>query len=207
VHYGSVRRNSAGFSLVEVIILISIVIAVGIVGWTVKSHREQQTSAKSYVAGPTKTYTDAAHVYQVRYPAKWTVDHHPAGESDKPNVDPDEPIFLPDDGVKLPCNAAGGCGNNVNPIRVSAIKVGSADDVLKNGWYPVKKETINGYQAYFKQNKYGKLLVDDYFVFHKGVLLDFSFRPVSVDGFRIVTQDTQHTAAYQALVHTVKFLN
>ncbi len=91
-------------------------------------------------------------------------------------------------------------------MDVKAAKAKKADDILKLGWYPVKKETINGYDAYYKQDSFGKSVTDHYFVFHKGVLLEFSFRPISADGFGDITKDSQYTANFVSLVYTVKFL-
>lgn len=197
------RHTAAGFGLVEIILLVAVSILIGAAGWAVTSHHSKIFS------GSTKTYTDPARVYQVSYPARWSVEQRAVDNSGKPpyNVDNNEPHFSPNDGVHTPCNTVSSGACPVNTIDLSALKVSNANDVLKEGWYPVKKETINGYQAYFTQKKYDKTVWDNYFVFHNGVLLDFSFFVVHADGFGDITNDTQHTDAYMNLVHTVKFLN
>jgi hypothetical protein len=201
VHYGGMIRSQKGFSAIEGLIIVFVAGLIGVAAglvWHSHYHSHTLTNTKQ------KTYTDAAGTYRLQYPATWTINQVASG--DPTDLDQSNPEFLPDKGPELPCNAVS-CGpHHVAGMDVKAVKVKKADDILKLGWYPVKNETINGYQSYFKQESPSKAVTDYYFVFHNGVLLEFSFSPISADGFGDTTNNSQQTPSFVAIIHTVKFL-
>jgi len=188
------KNYQGGFAGIEVVIAVVVLLAAGAFAlW----HYRQSTQ-------PHTTYTDAAHVYQLSYPAKWSLDYQESDSSIGKAVDPTDPRFYPNDGEQLPCNAAGGCGgHHVNEISVSAYyHVFSESWLRQNGWDPLHVLDINGYQAYQSETPSG---LDVYFIEHNGVTVELDFR-IKQDNRLNTFNDVGHKSSFDALARSIKFL-
>jgi len=188
----SKNKHQSGFAGIEIVIAVIVVLAAGALAlWRYWPSFQ-----------PRKTYTDAAHVYQLSYPAQWRVDYQDSDSSIGKAIDSKDPRFYPNDGLQLPCNAVG-CGGNVNGISVSAYHHVSTESWLRqNGWEPLNVSMINGNQAYQSETPGG---LDVYFIQHNGVTVELDFR-VKQNGGISTFDDTAHKSSFDTLAHTVKFL-
>jgi type II secretory pathway pseudopilin PulG len=197
-------KPEAGFSVVEaliILVIVAVISAVGLGVWRAHTHRTEMTGDQK--SADSKTFTDAAGIYRLTYPSNWRVVMKPSDNNMGTATDSTFPTFIPNDATPLPCNAAGGCGpDHYNGFSVSSYRQSDPDSVFKAGWLPMKKETINGYTAYYKQS-FG--MRDDYFVIHDDYLLDFSFMEKSAGGLGSF-EDSRHADSFSSLVHTIKFL-
>jgi hypothetical protein len=232
---GKIRRNEAGFSPTEVILVLVIVALIGVVGWFVyKNHNKiannstttasttPTTPAKSTTAQPaamnTKSYADPAKAYAVAYSQDWTIKEQALNGLDQATpLDNTKARFTP---ANLPSGASGNTWVGISSFKGDVNTVFKQEAYAPSESYSPQTQTINGYQALYHQEVVpatqgqngavgGMGWTDDYYaVSNNGVTLVFYFREKE-DGNGVGSSFNASSIvpAYTALVKSVKFTN
>jgi Tfp pilus assembly protein PilE len=228
---GKIRQNEAGFSPVEVVLVIVVVALIGVVGWLVYKNHNKSTNTSSTtanttstktttqpVATNTKTYADPAKAYTVAYPQDWALKEEALNGLDQATpLDSTKARFTPSN---LPSGASGNTWVGISSFKGDINTVFKEEAYAPSESYSPQTQTINGYQALYHQEVVpatqgqngaagGMGWTDDYYaVTNNGITLVFYFREKE-DGNGVGSSfdASSIVPAYTALVKSVKFTN
>ncbi|HET9098250.1 MAG TPA: hypothetical protein VFN51_01390 [Candidatus Saccharimonadales bacterium] len=234
---GKVSNNQKGFTAVEGLILLFILIIIGAVGYmvyhddhktktatvsTTAAKTSTATSSKTQKQATTKTYTDSSKTYTLSYPTSWTESEQGTGDLVGVTynlLDTTSGIFIPPNTSPISTNPSVPNSIHVTAFKTTDIKGLLSQYVTGDGNTTPQQLTINGYQAYYQKDtstsSSNGYTDDDYAVTNNGVSVVFQFR-VQQDAISYSASpkdnvpafnDSNVVPAFTSFVKSIKFLN
>jgi len=224
-------RNDDGFSTVEVVSVLLVIIIIGTVGYYVFNHSKQKTSPSDASSSSVKTsaapsgvtltatansyngwntYDDSAKLFTILYPQNWTIQTEASIGN---NLESSTPILRPSN--LNPAELSSGAGLYINPVTGSLNAEFQATVYGSGANYNPTDLTINGFPALYHQIVQTTAdtgttsdTKDYYAVANKGVTVLFSWTEQQgsykdVRGFNL----TSYNDTFRSIVESIKFTN
>ena len=141
-----IRRDQQGFSVIDGMIVLVVVIVLGLGYWLVVARHTSNNQVAAPVAsdqGPAKTYNDSASIYTLAYPSSWTLKEAAncceGPEQHQSKVSRAITLVPPN-----PPNSLMGYGVLVQADKTGALAASIRMNWMENG-HASEREVINGY--------------------------------------------------------------
>ena len=203
------KKNQQGFGVVGVICAVLLVGVVAGAGWYLVQRQDTKKPNTAAQTVSTKSYTDSAKLYSLKYPSGWTVTE----ESDCCSGVPKDYTKVSRSVTFAPRakTSIHGYGFNVQADKTDALA-----KIVQQGWQDNKHvpeaKKINGYDAQYVKvtfNGDAEHYVDhNYLLTYEGASVFVTFRESYYHQYPAEDWSaTQDMGSFTNLLHSIKFLN
>ena len=211
------RNNQPGFTLIEVLLIILVLIALVFTGYYVWHDQKSNNTLSTTLSTVNpytgwNTYKDTSGLFSLKYPTDWTNDTVQAGTTVLQGPSQTSTtLSVNAQGELTPTAVHSQSGPDILSITSDSYSGTIQAYLAKNG--PTSQNyslTINGYQAeYGIETNNGGDTIRTYQVFYKGkvAILNFTLNTPSSFGGSPAQSFSQYSSVEDQIVRSIKFLN